>query len=145
MSEQTVITDDSVYWVMDWSKYNNPDKPPQETIFEPEQALARLLAEEIVFLNYHRYEDSWPEAARKHPSINVNCNDIFAWACCDSETIDYGDIQGLYDAWLENHIWGPAKWCAIKRNLKPQAPVIEEMKKAGVWDEKMDALNDNDE
>lgn len=45
------------------------------------------------------------------------------------------------DAWLENHEFGPAKWCAIKRNIKPQAPVIEAMKKAGVWDERMDALS----
>lgn len=139
MRKQTVITDDSVYWIMDWGK--NPEKPPQETIFEPEQALARLLAEEIVFLNDHRYKDDWPEAARKRPSLNVICNDIFAWACSDAETIDYDDIQGVYDAWLENHEFGPAKWCAIKRNIKPQAPVIEAMKKAGVWDERMDALS----
>jgi hypothetical protein len=86
-----------------------------------------------------RHERAVP--ARKSTSLNVICNDIFAWGCSDAETISYDDIQGVYDAWIANRLWGPAKWCAIKRNLKPQAPVIEAMKKAGVWDESMDALS----
>ena len=143
MSKPTTVSDDDVYWTMDWSKNNVPGKPAQETIFEKEKALARLLAEDVIFLNDHWREDDWPESARKSPSLNVICNDVFAWGCSDAETIYYDDIQGVYDAWIANREWGPSKWCAIKRNLKPQAPVIEAMKKAGVWDESMDALEDN--
>lgn len=143
MSKPTTVSDDDVYWTMDWSKNNVPGKPAQETIFEKEKALARLLAEDVIFLNDHWREDDWPESARKSTSLTVICSDIFAWGCSDAETIHYEDIQGVYDAWIANREWGPSKWCAIKRNLKPQAPVIEAMKKAGVWDESMDALEDN--
>jgi hypothetical protein len=140
---ETVITDEDVYWIMDWKQPNSLGKPQHEVKFEDEQALARLLAEGVIFLNDHWWEDDWPEEARNRTSLNVECSDIFAWACSDAETIDYGDIHGIYDAWIDNKEWGPAKWCAIKRNMKPQSPVIKAMKKAGVWDEKMDALEDN--
>ena len=143
MSKPTTISDGDVYLVIDWTKYTVPEKPAQETIFDKEKALARMLAEDVIFLNNHWWEDDWPESARKSTSLNVICNDIFAWGYSDAETISYDDIQDVYDAWIANREWGPAKWCAAKRNLKPQAPVIEAMKKAGIWDESMDMLEDN--
>ena len=73
----------------------------------------------------------------------MNCNDIFAWACADAEEVEHGEIQALYDLWLKDRTWGAAKWCAIKRNQKPQPPVIASMKKAGAWDDAMEALGAN--
>lgn len=139
----TVITDDDVYWEMTWPQDRHPDKPPIEMIFDHRDALARLLAEEVLFTNSFHWEKEWPEAARNKAGLFVNCNDIFAWACSDAERLPYEGIQSLYDMWLENKDWGPAKWCAIQRNQKPQGPVIDAMKNAGVWDEGMKALGDN--
>ena len=51
MTDQTTISDDDVYWTMDWSKNNVPGKPAQETMFDKEKALARLIAEEVVFIS----------------------------------------------------------------------------------------------
>ena len=138
----TVITDENVYWEMVWGK-SFPDKPDKEMMFEEGQALARLLAEGIIFLNNHYWENGWPEEARNKTSLNVNCNDIFAWACADAETIDYKDIKSLYDCWYANNTWGQAIWCAIRRNQKPQQPIIEAMKKDGVWTDELEALGEN--
>lgn len=141
-ADQSVVSADDVYWLMTWgSKF--PDKPSTEMMFEEEKALARLLADDVIFLNSHWWMKEWPEAAQKTVSLNVNCNDIFAWACADAEEIEYEELQGLYDLWLSSRTWGPAKWCAIKRRQKPQPPVIDAMKKAGVWDACMEALGEN--
>jgi hypothetical protein len=137
--DSTTINADDVYWTMVWGK-QYPTKPDTELMFEADEALARLLGEEVIFLNDHWWEESWPEDARKKTSLNVNCSDVFAWGCADGETIDYEDIKPLYDHWLKDRHWGAAKWCAIKRNQKPQLPVIKAMKSAGVWDDQMEAL-----
>lgn len=141
--DATIITDEDVYWEMTWSQDRHPDKPPIEIMFDHGQALARLLAEDVLFTNSFYWEKEWPEAARNKAGLFVNCNDIFAWACSDAERLPYDGIQSLYDMWLEDKSWGPAKWCAIQRNQKPQGPVIDAMKKAGVWDERMKALGNN--
>ncbi len=108
--------------------------------FEDGKALARLLAEEVIFPSSHWWEKDWPDRARKVVSLNVNCSDIFTWACADAEEVEYGEIQGLYDMYLADRTWGAAKWCAIKRGQRPQPPVIEAMKKVGSWDARMEAL-----
>lgn len=136
------IADDDVYWTMTWGK-KYPDKPETERMFEDDKALARLLAEGVVFLNSHWWEEDWPERAKKITSLNVNCNDIFAWGCADAEEMEYDELQGLYDLWFADRTWGAAKWCASKRKQQPQPPVIASMKKAGVWDASMEALAAN--
>lgn len=138
----TMIADDDVYWLMTWGQ-QFPDKPPTEMMFEDAKALARLLAEEVVFLNSHWWEKDWPERAQKTTALCVNCNDIFAWGCADAEQLEHNEIQGLYDLWRADRTWGAAKWCAIKRMQQPQPPVIAAMKKAGAWDVCMEALGAN--
>ncbi len=32
------------------------------------------------------------------------------------------------------------KWICIKRNQKPQKPIVDSMKRLGVWDETMEVL-----
>ena len=75
----------------------------------------------------------------------VNCNDIFTWGSSDCEDIDRNDVPVLYDMWKTDHVWGSAKWCALKRQQRPQEPVVKRMKEAGVWDEQMEALGKNNE
>ena len=141
-ARHTTIADNDVYWLMTWGE-QFPDKPPTEMMFEDAKALARLLAEEVIFLNSHWWEKDWPERAQKVASLNVNCNDIFAWACADAEELEHDEIQALYDLWLADRRWGAAKWCAIKRRQKPQPPVVAAMKKDGAWDACMEALGEN--
>ena len=138
------ILPEDVLWEMDWSDRNAqgerlyPDKPEKETEFEQGMALALLLANEVVFVNDHWWEKEWPEAARKAISLNVLCNDVFAWGCSDVEEASLGDLRSLYDAWLKDTAWGGAVWCIIRRRQMPQRPVEERLRAAGVWD--VDAL-----
>jgi hypothetical protein len=74
-------------------------------------------------------------------SLHVNCSDLFAWACADSEPLLFDDLPILYK--LRNEKWGISKWCCKKRNEKPQKPIEDEMKLEGVWDEEMEALPEN--
>ena len=145
MSEEesvTTIKDSDVHWVMEWGP-QFPHKPPTELMFEKDKAMARLIAEDLVFLGSAYYEKEWPEDARRSTILCVNCNDIFAWGCADAEPVFLDEIRSLYDHWIADRCWGTAKWCAIKRNQKPQPPVIEMMKKQGSWDGQMEVLGEN--
>jgi len=136
------IQDSDIEWHM--AAWKSGDKEfPASDHFEGEDALALLLINEVVFLNSHWWEDEWPEEAKKRTSLNVNCNDIFAWGCADAESMNYADIENVYRMWRADTEWGAAKWCAIRRNQKPQPPVIAAMKKADSWDDMMEKLGEN--
>lgn len=102
-------------------------------IFQEDAALAILLLDDQVFLNDHWWEKSWPEDAKRRTSLNLNCNDVFAWGCADAETIDFKDIEPIYQFWKKDPVWGTAVWCMIRRNQMPQRPVEKKIRDAGIW------------
>jgi hypothetical protein len=102
---------------------NNTDPKEQEK-------LAELMREDVVEIGFDE-------------NLYVNCNDIFAWGCSDAEQLPLDEISNLYKLWLENKMWGAAKWCCFKRNEKPQNPVEKEMKAANVWDNQIEKLPNN--
>ena len=132
--KDTVINDEDVKWEMHWDQNKHPNQPEIEIMFEPAQALARLLAEQVIFLNDHWWCDDWPADAKKMTSLNVNCNDVFAWACAEGEEMLYSELRDLYDHWEKDPSWGPAVWCCKKRNEMPQKPVYDMIQAAGIWD-----------
>ncbi|MCK9458540.1 MAG: hypothetical protein M0R80_02790 [Proteobacteria bacterium] len=74
-------------------------------------------------------------------NIHINCSDVFAWACADSEPLMFDDLAAIYK--IKNEKWGIVKWCCKKRNQKPQKPVERDMKIDGAWDAEMEALPEN--
>lgn len=121
-----------------------PEGVSEEMIFEENEALAHLLAEDKVFINSHWWmkeeelgEDekhkAWPEEACKTFSINVNCNDVFAWGCADAEEMMESDLEEVYEHHHKDPNWGTAVWCIKKRGELPQRPVYDAIMKAGVW------------
>lgn len=110
--------------------------------FDEESALAQLLEDNILFCNSREYNDLFGGKGETIV-LFVNCNDVFAWGCADAEDIKLEELPNLYRLWLENKRWGSTKWVCQKRNEKPQEPIENDMKKEGVWDEKMEALPEN--
>ena len=112
----------------------------EDRIYEsiPEM-LAALLADEVIFLNSFHWEKDWPEEAREMTSLNVNCNDVFMWACADAERISYKEIPDLYAHWTADPSNGPAIWCIKKRKVMPQKPLENLIRKADIWD--FEAMN----
>lgn len=131
-----------VRWEMDWSQTRpdgtrmHPDRPLTEIIFEKEVALAILLLNDVVFLNSHWWmkDEGWPEAACRRPSLNVNVNDVLAWAAADAYTMDYRDIREVYEHWERDPVWGTAVWYCKKENMMPQSSVAQAIREAGLWD-----------
>lgn len=131
------ITTDAVRWHK--GGFTDGDKVIlAEDRFETELALAVLLANQVIFLNTHHWMKDWPEDAQKTTALCVSCSNVFAWESVDAEEITIDQLQTLYDMWLSDRNWGPALWCAIKRNQLPQPPVEHVIRKAGIWD--LDAL-----
>jgi hypothetical protein len=115
--------------------------------FIEEYAIEELLKEDILFCNSREFIERDFKDKSKYTIeestlvLFVNCNDLFMWACADAEAIDLDGLKELYDMWLIDPEWSVSKWCCYKRNLQPQGPIIEAMKAAGVWDEKMESLD----
>lgn len=98
---------------------------------EIEYHLAHLLINSVIFCNNGHWKKDWP---KDHITVHVNCNDVFAWGCADSEDITNDEVIELYKMWRKDPTWGPAIWCIKKRNLMPQKPVYDAIKKEGIWD-----------
>jgi hypothetical protein len=139
-----VVTEAQAIWQMEWRQRNPdgtrkyPDKPEVEEVFEEAPALALLLINEVVHLNSHHWMDSWPKDARATIYMGVDCSDVFAWGCSDSEDATHADIESVYRHWLKDPTWGGAVWSMIKRRQMPQRPVEKRIRDAGIWD--LDAL-----
>lgn len=140
-------------WLASIAAQQAAAEPDMEEITE-EEALAILLADELIFGNGRRFwQPQWeldPEnpgrlrdtgkGALEGPTtaLFVNCNDVFAWGCADAEALPYDEILPLYRASRKN--WGATKWCCLRRKQRPQAPVEADMRRAGAWDEELEAL-----
>lgn len=109
-------------------------------------ALARLLMDDVIFCNERAFlELGGNKVGGQTTALFVICSDIFSWACADAECLPIEEIGNLYKMHIANLKWGRMRWCAIRRNLQPQKPVIKSMKDDGVWDEIMESLPDNTE
>lgn len=137
------VSDDEIDWsfMSDYEKGKKLDAPREIVEFEEEKALALMLINDVIFINSHWWEEEWPERARGTISLNVNCNDVFAWGCSDAEALPHAEIENLYRAWRKDPHWGAAIWCMLQRKQMPQKPVEAAIRKAGVWD--LDSLNLN--
>lgn len=125
------LKEEDIKWIMEWGK-DFPDKPATEEVFEDDKALAHLLINGVVFINNGWWlKENWPKDAI---TIHVNCNDIFAWGCADSEDLLHDEIKDLYEHWRKDDCWGPAIWCIKKRQMRPQKPVEKAIREHGVWD-----------
>ena len=119
--------------------------------------LSILLKEEILFCNERHTaqkpikvkdgkflppdpKDPWEVSEEPTTILYVNCNDLFYWGCADAESITNDEIPKLYKLWKANKRWGVDKWCCLKRKLRPQVPIVEDMKKDGYWDDELEAL-----
>lgn len=112
---------------------------------DEEGILSALLNNNVVFANefYYSYEKDG-KSQGKTTVLFVICNDIFGWAVADSEDLPNSEIGNLYKMYIADSEWGAAKWCALRRNWKPQKPCIDLMKQSGSWDERMEALPPNE-
>lgn len=98
------------------------------TYYDEERILAQLLLDGVCHLNTGSfYED-------RTVCAFVTCNDIFAWACADSECVTYSELPALYEMHMADPKWGVIKWCILRRKEMPQSPVLREMKEDGAWD-----------
>lgn len=108
-----------------------------EEFCDEERALSILLLDDKVFCNTGTFNDE------KTVCLFVNCSDVFAWGCADAEAFTTSDIPAIWKLYHENQNYGTAKWCCLKRNMQPQAPVKQRMIEHGVWDDAMEALPEN--
>ena len=84
--------------------------------FENLSEECRSLVEELLFnesLSLRIHEDSL--------TMNVNCNDLFYWACADFEDITLEELPELLAAMKESK-FGDSLWICRKRNMRPQTP-----------------------
>lgn len=111
----------------------------KEIIFEENLALAALLMQGKITLNSHWWKKEWPDIAKETFSINVNCDDVFAWGCSDAQELDYEELQTLWEYHIKDPRWGCEVWCMTKRGYLPQSPVYNDIQQEGIWN--LDNMN----
>ena len=90
------------------------------------------------------YEVVFPYYKDGHMCLAVNCNDVFAWACADAESIESEEeLIALTKEVIKDTKYGSVKWVAKKRNCKPQRPLINVMKSDHLWCDEMESLPPN--
>lgn len=140
---------------------NDPEDPMFYTIdgkeyCREEQCLAQLLLDEVLFCNERELverpwkvvdgkllndeKDQTIEVTDPTTVLFVICNDLFYWGTADAESLPNSEIGRLYKMHMANKKYGSDKWCCLRRNLRPQVPVVEMMKKDGFWDAELEAL-----
>lgn len=107
-----------------------------------ELALSILLQNNVLFANSREYSQNGKWEGHT-VVLFVICNDIFAWGGADAQDLPLSEVGLLYKMWDKDNKWGSAKWCCIRRNEKPQKPVVDAMKKDGSWCEIMEGLAEN--
>lgn len=129
----------------------NEDEIIGEDYCNENLALACLLAADVCFLNV-------VDISKTYKSINepdwttcvyVLCNDTFAYASADAESITNSDgepdseIIALYKMWKENESFGPIKWVALRRKKRPLNQIVQMMKGVNYWDESLESLSES--
>lgn len=132
------MSDDDAFeveWTMDWGEKRDLARHPErfEQRFEPEQALAVLLQNDICFLNSRWHEDGLGEFQKTLVKVVVNCNDVFMWGLADAEELPYDEIENLYRAWKKDPAFGVAVWCCIQCKMMPQPPLEKMIRAKGIW------------
>jgi len=115
------------------------------TAWNHEGCLADLLNADILFANTRLFDPSTertPSGKLDGPTVVlfVTANDVWYWACADARSIPLEDIPSLWEAWKADHVWGVIAWLCLREGLAPQAPIVKDMKAAGVWTPALDAL-----
>ena len=104
---------------------------------------AKLLDDHVLTVDCHNYCDDDGGIAGKTLTLFLQCNDVFAWACADSEAVTLDELPDLFKLYMDNPDCGEIQWICIKRNQKPQLPVIDWLKAYNGWTEQLDKLPDN--
>ena len=64
----------------------------------------------------------------KNVSMYILCNDLFFWACADSEEFELSDLDDLNQAYKDSPEDGDLLWCCRKRGMRPQKPYYKYFK-----------------
>ena len=74
----------------------------------------------------------------------INCNDLFYWACSDSEPLLIEEIDDFYNTCYDkdgNYIrFGVDIFVCRKRKMQPQLPIKEIIIKEGYWTEELESF-----
>jgi hypothetical protein len=115
-------------------------------VADHEAMAAHFLEENILFLSSHKYVCGEPDdmiSKSETLILHLNCSDVFAWAFADGENVSYDELPELFALYESNPKCGTIQWVCMKRNQKPQAPIVKYMKENNGWNEVMEALPEN--
>jgi len=77
-------------------------------------------------------------------ALALNANDLFWWACADFEFFSWEDIESIYNMCFDENgkfqRWGCSRWICLRRGMRPQHPIEDDMKKEGCWTDDLEAL-----
>lgn len=125
--------------------------PADKMLYLHEEALALLLCMDLIYASRAFPPD---DTDKETIGLYVGCNDVFYWGCADGEDlplIGYGEqtvnnpFWDLYERVRKIGSDGAIQWCCLRRQMRPQKPMINYLKSAGHWTEELEALPERDQ
>lgn len=115
-------------------KFQSKNNGETKHEYDEGEILAFLLTTGVIFPNTLTLEnvdedEKLSNYARRSIGLYVNCNDLFFWGCAESIQLTYFDIKDVYDHYISSEL---DIWCCKQRNLMPQKPIADSMRKAGI-------------
>jgi hypothetical protein len=110
---------------------------------------AKLLDKEILIcscsLSLYCQDEKFPGIPAELNTIilMVDCSDVFVWGCQDAECVSLSDLPTLFKMYEENPKCGDVQWVCLKRNEKPQNPMVDWLKENNSWTEELENLPNN--
>lgn len=86
----------------------------EENINNVDPYIQNLILQDHIFTHIDTEE--------KKLCFSINCNDLFAWACADSEEFTEEDLPDLKKAYEDSPKNGDILWACRKREMRPQKP-----------------------
>ena len=106
--------------------------------------IAKLLDDDVLFCNSRKYICDYRKGLQPETIIlMVNCNDVFAWGSADAEEISLAELPELFKMHEDDPKCGSTKWACLKRNEKPQKPMIDWLKEHNAWTDELEKLPEN--
>lgn len=87
----------------------------------------------------------WPVDAQRTFSFALNMNDTFAYASADCQEMYFDQLEEVYAYWLAGGGTGLMVWSMKERGEWPIQPVLERIRRGGVWDVDQLGIGKNEE
>jgi hypothetical protein len=148
--EKEKVRTEAKEWLLAWKKADrNYDRKFIWTGQDGKEQISYNEARCVIDLLFWNYlclvsRPGYEGVEKETVAIEVNTSDTFAWGYSNTDPFPNREIENLWEMVQKEGFFGLVRWTCRRDNKQPQQAIIDDMKKAGFWDEEMENLGHNE-